>query len=121
MFSTDIDKIWHAHILNTRRYEQFCTKLFGRIIHHAPNLDVNTTVQRAFTYDCVEPEPSCKEPDPGPSCREPDPNPSCKEGLLSLSNFPNSAEWFHNAYISAYNEPPGNVWNLPISDGFATS
>src|SRR5438874_735658 len=38
MFSTAVDKIWHAHILNTPRYEQFCIAIFGRMIHHAPNL-----------------------------------------------------------------------------------
>ena len=40
MFSTEVDKIWHAHILNTMLYEQFCMKVCGRMIHHAPNLDL---------------------------------------------------------------------------------
>lgn len=29
-----IDQIWHAHILNTREYADFCAARFGRFIHH---------------------------------------------------------------------------------------
>lgn len=32
-----IDEVWHAHILDTRRYAEDCQNMFGRFMHHAPN------------------------------------------------------------------------------------
>lgn len=34
--SKQINKIWHAHILDTRAYRQDCEKVFGRFIDHYP-------------------------------------------------------------------------------------
>ena len=31
-----IDMFWHAHILDTRAYEQDCQDLFGHFLHHFP-------------------------------------------------------------------------------------
>lgn len=31
-----IDKAWHAHILNTPMYFNFCKTIFGRYLHHLP-------------------------------------------------------------------------------------
>jgi hypothetical protein len=31
-----IDEFWHAHILDTRAYEQDCNYLFGQFLHHFP-------------------------------------------------------------------------------------
>lgn len=31
-----IDEFWHAHILDTRAYEQHCNYLFGHYLHHFP-------------------------------------------------------------------------------------
>ena len=36
MPSQVIDDAWHAFILFTRNYEQFCRKAFGRFLHHTP-------------------------------------------------------------------------------------
>src|ERR1700733_1418666 len=33
-WSRDIDVIWHAHILETEKYDADCKNLFGRFIHH---------------------------------------------------------------------------------------
>lgn len=113
MFSDQVDKIWHAHILNTLRYEQFCTEIFGRMIHHIPNLHSNESEYEIAIHNCIEPGPSCKEPEPGPSCKEPDPDPSCREGeFVYGSNHKTAAEWFRDAYVSAYSELPGDMWNL---------
>jgi hypothetical protein len=30
----EIDMFWHQHILNTRKYESDCQKVFGKYIHH---------------------------------------------------------------------------------------
>ena len=32
----DVDRFWHEHILDTRRYAQDCTELFGGFLHHYP-------------------------------------------------------------------------------------
>jgi hypothetical protein len=34
----DIDKFWHAHILNTRQYAADCERIFGEFLHHNPTL-----------------------------------------------------------------------------------
>jgi hypothetical protein len=39
MCSTDVDEVWHAHILYTRDYAQFCDQIAGRFIHHQPTSD----------------------------------------------------------------------------------
>lgn len=31
-----VDKIWHAHILDTRAYRDDCEQVFGRFIDHYP-------------------------------------------------------------------------------------
>jgi len=37
----DVDEIWHAHILDTRRYAQDCTKIFGTFHHHYPYFGID--------------------------------------------------------------------------------
>ena len=32
-----IDLLWHNHILDTAKYDDFCQKTFGRKIHHKPH------------------------------------------------------------------------------------
>lgn len=32
----EIDEFWHALILDTVRYEQFCDEVFGEFLHHVP-------------------------------------------------------------------------------------
>ena len=35
--STDIDEVWHAHILHTEDYMRFCHESVGRYLHHHPH------------------------------------------------------------------------------------
>jgi hypothetical protein len=35
--SEEADMAWHAHILHTELYEQFCRRHFGRFVHHVPS------------------------------------------------------------------------------------
>ena len=35
--SVNVDKFWHAHILDTRKYAQDCQQTFGYFVHHAPH------------------------------------------------------------------------------------
>ena len=34
--STEIDEIWHHHILDTRKYHNDCSNIFGYYFHHYP-------------------------------------------------------------------------------------
>lgn len=52
MPSTLVDKLWHAFILDTQRYETYCKKAFGKIFHHIPDYqfkDKNHNIQM-FTW-----------------------------------------------------------------------
>jgi hypothetical protein len=37
MHSQEVDEVWHAFILFTREYDQFCNLTCGHMIHHTPN------------------------------------------------------------------------------------
>jgi hypothetical protein len=37
MHSSVVDEVWHAFILFTREYGEFCHRTCGRMIHHTPN------------------------------------------------------------------------------------
>jgi len=34
--SEDIDEVWHNHILDTKKYQEDCKKIFGRYLEHYP-------------------------------------------------------------------------------------
>lgn len=34
-----VDRIWHAHILDTQKYAADCDQLFGQMLHHYPYSD----------------------------------------------------------------------------------
>lgn len=36
--SKEIDPVWHAHILDTAKYQQDCERVFGYMLHHFPYL-----------------------------------------------------------------------------------
>ncbi|MBX4187417.1 MAG: hypothetical protein KW802_04190 [Candidatus Doudnabacteria bacterium] len=42
-----IDPYWHAHILHTRQYTEFCEKVLGQYMHHDP-LDHADTAKVAY-------------------------------------------------------------------------
>lgn len=49
-----VDKIWHAHILDTRAYREDCNNVFGRFIDHYPYFgiygeDDYQALQHSFT------------------------------------------------------------------------
>lgn len=35
--SRDIDEVWHAHILHSQEYHEFCNLIFGEYWHHNPD------------------------------------------------------------------------------------
>jgi len=51
MLKTDVDQIFHAFVLNTRAYQEFCQQFVGQFIHHTP-LDDSTakSLEGGVTY-----------------------------------------------------------------------
>lgn len=52
--SLEIDEVWHAHILYTKDYAEFCQHFFGRFLHHVPQKpgvasDSETKVEQDFS------------------------------------------------------------------------
>jgi hypothetical protein len=43
----DIDEMWHAHILDTRKYMTDCARWFGEYIHHYPYLGMKDAEDRS--------------------------------------------------------------------------
>lgn len=54
------DDLWHEFILYTRHYDKFCSKAFGRFMHHTPAVVLgadrqnNTGLRRTWWYCCLE-------------------------------------------------------------------
>ncbi len=40
--ASDIDEVWHNHILFTREYSKACEHIFGGYLHHTPAQSSNT-------------------------------------------------------------------------------
>lgn len=36
--SSEVDEVWHLHILNTRAYHKDCQVVFGEYLHHTPGI-----------------------------------------------------------------------------------
>jgi len=81
--SRDVDPAWHAFMLHSQEYAEWCEEHFGRFLHHAPNsktrtgglmLDVMDRIREAgfevdpslwgFAAECNEPA-CCGD---GPCC-----------------------------------------------------
>lgn len=45
--SRDLDRFWHEHILDTRRYAKDCYELFGDFFHHNPFFGMNGSEDEA--------------------------------------------------------------------------
>lgn len=124
MWSQKVDLVWHAHILNTQRYENFCRTIIGEMVHHVPCCDMQR-LKLGPSCGEPEPEPSCIEPDPGPSCREPDPNPSCKDEdtsswLADHGQTALTAVTFFKLYTQVYGHVPlPEIWDFTGADGRA--
>ena len=83
---TDLmDKAWHTHILDTRRYAEDCQAIFGRFLHHQPSYkrtesgerrDVLTRASEMmaklyserFGHDSLDRLSGCNTDDDGSAC-----------------------------------------------------
>lgn len=60
MPSQVVDDLWHEFILYTRNYDRFCSKAFGRFMHHTPAVVLgphqrgNAGLRRCFWWACKE-------------------------------------------------------------------
>ena len=60
MPSQIVDDLWHAFILYTREYKEFCQDAFGHFFHHSPagslgsDQKTNIGLRRVWWYSCVE-------------------------------------------------------------------
>lgn len=43
-----IDEVWHAHILDTRRYAADCERVFGQFVHHYPYFGMGATADSKY-------------------------------------------------------------------------
>jgi hypothetical protein len=63
------DDAWHAFILHTRYYQDFCRKAFGRFLHHTPAEAMSTLtlategIRRAWRLACALEKINPKQPD----------------------------------------------------------
>lgn len=63
------DDAWHAFILHTRYYQDFCNKAFGRFLHHTPAEAMTTQtmategIQRAWRLACALEHINPKQPE----------------------------------------------------------
>lgn len=63
------DDAWHAMILHTRHYQEFCNKAFGRFLHHTPAEAMTTQtmategIQRAWHLACGLERINPRQPD----------------------------------------------------------
>lgn len=63
------DDAWHAFILHTRYYQDFCSKAFGRFLHHTPAEAMRTPtlategIQRAWRLACALERINPKQPE----------------------------------------------------------
>lgn len=46
-WTQDLDDYWHEHILDTRKYNEDCLKIRGKVIHHSPHLPKGTNAHTA--------------------------------------------------------------------------
>jgi len=49
-----IDEVWHAHILDTKRYMQDCKAILGRFLHHVPSYGEECEKSEAYAQQFDE-------------------------------------------------------------------
>jgi hypothetical protein len=100
IFSEQVDKIWHAHILYSTLYESFCHKYFGYYVHHVPNLgSLGATWRKSEEVGAHQCPGSSETPPKGRSQEQ-------------------QARDFQKAYQMVFGPLPA-LWNLSESGGSA--
>lgn len=102
MFSAEVDLLWHSHILHTSLYGDFCTKLNGQMIPHLPQLSPKPDGKCTTCKSCEGCSIRCEQPPNGNEVNHPSHD---------------TLEYFKAAYLAAFGEWPGPIWQLPEPDG----
>lgn len=112
MMSTGVDAIWHGHLLVSDRYQQFCSDVLGKFVHHLPCslypvYGVDPTAARTSCLSNCVPS-TCKGNGGGCSNqdghRDGDPE-MTKQNILAAGVS------FVSAYTEAFGEGPSvDVW-----------
>src|SRR5205823_9869631 len=88
MFSADVDKVWHSHILSTHLYYDFCIEFHGEFIHHVPQLVPKSDGKCSVCKSCKDCSIHCEQPDEARSNHD-------------------TLTYFRDAYIATFGEQPG--------------
>lgn len=102
MFSFDIDKIWHSHVLCTHLWSHFCLSLHGRPISHVAQVPVPGEEDQLCLTICK----SCS---------------NCSGGGQGggSGSVRGTAQEFADAYLKAFGTQPPAVWDLSEPEGCA--
>jgi hypothetical protein len=52
--SLDVDEAWHAHILHSQDYYQFCREVYGSFLHHHPHHGKHNGITKQQLEDMFE-------------------------------------------------------------------
>jgi uncharacterized protein YqgQ len=109
MLSSEVDKLWHAHILNTKRYYDFCQRYLGHMVHHLP-----CSSYVLYGLNANDQSTHCDTPSPPTSCGVP---PTCNVMDNSETNSEmrtaiiTAGDNFYQAYRACYGITPSpDVW-----------
>lgn len=105
MFSFDVDKVWHSHVLCTHLWADFCLRLHGNLINHVAQVPTDDE-KAAICIACT----SCR------NC-----NAKCKKDSEQgfIRGPGGTVQEFAAAYLKEFGERPPAVWNLKEADGCA--
>lgn len=104
MFSFDVDKLWHSHILCTHLWADFCLRLHGRPINHVAQVPVPDGEEAAICTTCR----SCVNCSGG------------GQGPCDAVTGASTAHDFASAYFETFGAHPPAVWSLSEADGCAS-
>lgn len=115
MFSFEIDKIWHSHILASHLWARFCMEYHGRMINHVPQVSLPDESKVAICTTCR----SCTNCSGGGQGGGGGGDDGGK-GDKGISGSRETAQEFATAYFQAFGMQPPSCWDLSEPEGCAT-
>lgn len=107
MFSFDVDKVWHSHVLCTHLWADFCLRLHGRPINHVAQIPCGEHKGGSICTkcsSCVHCSIRCKK---------------CETVGVFSRGSGETAEQFAAVYLATFGQRPPAVWDLKEADGCA--
>lgn len=108
MFSFDVDKVWHCHVLCTHLWADFCLRLHGKPINHVAQISCDGRKDGSICRKCQ----SCV------NCSI-----RCKKCETVAQQFTrgsvSTAQEFAAAYLKTFGSRPPAVWDLCEADSCA--